>query len=403
MNSRLLVALSCVAAMSVSAQPSQTPSVAKQWPRIQTSDCWEIHSLGTFGGDVSWAADVNDAGQVVGNAATEPVIRDPADPPVSSYPGFISAANGGALTAINPPDGYFGGTVTAVNNLGEVVGDTTIGRSYPVGFVTDPGGANPRNTLSYVYTRDINNVGQTLWDIWYPFFKTVYGPHDQPTSGEPIGATDVDVIPDGYYVDLYIESAAFNDAGQVAISAYLNNTQDPSDPTRPNTLQAAYRWSSYEGSIKLAPDAITSRALDINAIGQVVGVLTNEGSAQQTFVTRRYNTSLVMLGQPGDGNTPTGINNYSQIVGTHHVNGETYGYVTAPLFVHHTINLDTLIEVARDGWTTMRPEAINNRGQIAGTGLLNGFDRAFLLTPLSPQAYLPTRDGQPAKCYRLQR
>jgi uncharacterized membrane protein len=290
-----------------------------------------------------------------------------------------------------------------VNNAGQVVGNSTIGRSFPVGFVTDPGGLNPRNTLPYVYTRDINNTGQTLWDIWYPYFKTVYGPHDQPTFEEPIGLTEVTAIPGAYYLDLYTDSAAINDSGQVAVTAYTDNTQDPSDPTRPSTRPAAFRWSSYEGPIKLAPDAITSRALDINNVGQVVGVLTREGVAEQAFVTRRYDTSLEMLGTPGDGNTPTGINNFSQIVGTHRVNDQIQGYVTAPFFARHTIELDSLTEVARDGWTQMRPQAINNRGQIAGTGLIDGFDRAFLLTPLSLQAYLPTRDGQPAKCYGLRR
>jgi uncharacterized membrane protein len=388
-----------IAACTLVASAAET-AIAESSRRIQPTDCWEMRSLGTFGGNDSWAVDVNDSGQVVGTAATVPEIRDPADPPVSMYPAFISAPNGGALTAIFAPDSYFGTAARAVNNAGEVVGDATIGRSYPVGFVTDPGGANPRNTLSYVYTRDINNLGQTLWDIWYPYFKTVIGPNDQPTFGDPAGLIEVNVLPDANYVDLHVESAAFNDAGQVAITANLYS-QDSQDPTRPTTEPAAYRWSSYEGSIKLAPDAIRSRALDINSIGQVVGVLTREGAIEQAFVTRRYNTSLEMLGNPGDGNMPTGINYFTQIVGTHNVNGVKRAYVTVPFFVHRSIDIDSLPEVSRDGWSNLRPEAINNRGQIAGTGTLEGFNRAFLLSPLSLQAYLPTRDGKHPTCYRI--
>jgi hypothetical protein len=194
-----------------------------------------------------------------------------------------------------------------------------------------------------------------------------------------------------------VESSAFNDAGQVALT--VSTSQQSAEGV--NTPLTAYRWSSYEGSIKLAPDAKESRTKDINAIGQVVGVLRHQDGVEQAFVTRRYNTSLVMLGQPGDGNNPTGINNYSQIVGTRNSGGSTYGYLTVPFFVHQVITIDALTEVARDGWSNMQPAAINNRGQVAGTGTIGGFSRAFLLTPLSLQAYIPTRDGQPTKCYRL--
>jgi uncharacterized membrane protein len=378
---------------TVMAQPSP-PSVA--WPRIESTDCWKIHSLGTFGGDNSYAYDVNDSGQVVGTAATEPRIFDPADPPRSYYPAFISAPNGGTLTQI-VTDGKWGARATAVSNAGEVVGDTTIGSSFPTTFYTEPGGLNPRNTMSFAFARDINNVGQTLWDRTYSSFQSVFGPNLQSWDSEPVGLIEADVLPLVNDADIYLESAAFNDAGQVALTVSTSKQTEEGYYSEP----AAYRWSNYEGPIKLAPDAITSTAKDINAIGQVVGVLTREGVAQQAFVTRRYNSALVLLGQPGDGNEPTGINNHSQIVGTHKVNGITHGYVTAPYFVHQTISIDTLNEVLRGGWSSMWPEAINNRGQIAGTGMVGGFYRAFLLTPLSLQAYLPTREGKPAKCYRL--
>jgi len=78
----------------------------------------------------------------------------------------------------------------------------------------------------------------------------------------------------------------------------------------------------------------------------------------------------------------------------------TIRYVTVPFFVPRSIRIDTLREVARQGWTEITPRAINNRGQIAGYGRIGERYSAFLLTPLSLQAYLPTRDGTPAKCYR---
>jgi uncharacterized membrane protein len=386
--------LSLAAAAPSQPNPGQPNSPTSQL-RIEATDCWEIHSLGTFGGDVSYAYDVNDSGQVVGTAAMAPTIFDPADPPRSYYPAFVSAPNGGALTAI-VTDGKWGATAVAINNAGEVVGNTTIGSSFFVGFYVAPDGTW-HNTLSFAYARDINNSGQTLWDLTYSYLESAIGPSNQPPNGsDPIGLVDVLVLPALNKLDVDVQAAAFNDNGQVAVTA----STSPQSAEGFYTPPTAYRWSSYEGSIKLAPNAKQSFAKDINAMGQVVGVLTHEDNSQQAFVTRRYSTSLVMLGQPGDGNNPTGINNDSQIVGTRNIDGITYGYITIPFFVHQTITIDKLAEVTRDGWSNLRPEAINNRGQVAGTGTIGGFSRAFLLTPLSLQAYIPTRDGQPAKCYR---
>jgi hypothetical protein len=108
-----------------------------------------------------------------------------------------------------------------------------------------------------------------------------------------------------------------------------------------------------------------------------------------------------MLGAPGDGNTPTDINNWSQLVGTMQVNGVSHGYVTPPLNMRRAIDIDMLEEVARGGWTNIRPAAINDRGQIAGTGTLNGNDLAFLLSPQSVLAYLPSQNGKQPQCYRI--
>jgi probable HAF family extracellular repeat protein len=378
---------------------STSIATAQRPERLDSADCWQIRSLGTLGGETSRGVDLNDSGQVVGIATTEPRILDPADPPVALTKPFVSAPNGGSLTEIMVP-GYFGGSATAINNAGQVVGATTIGRSFPVAYITDAGGLNVRPTLAYAVPTDINDAGQTLWDISYPFFKSVIGPNEQP---EYAGTDLVDVtVPTPDPFQLFTESAALNDDGLVA----LHSNQQTQDPNVPSTEPTAYRWSHGADADDIAPGAMSSRLKDMNDAGQVVGVLRvnpfGQPAIEQAFVTRRYLGTLVMLGSPGDGNLPTGLNNLGQIVGTRTANGETQAYVTVPVLVNRDINLSTLNEVTRAGWTELKPEAINNRGQITGTGKINGAERAFFLSPLSPMAFVPDRDGEHAVCYRWQ-
>jgi hypothetical protein len=45
--------------------------------------------------------------------------------------------------------------------------------------------------------------------------------------------------------------------------------------------------------------------------------------------------------------------------------------------------MQTLLDPATGaGWTNISASAINNLGQIVGTGIHNGQSRAFLMTPL---------------------
>jgi uncharacterized membrane protein len=380
----------------ISFTASAQPSTAAKHRKPQPTDCWEIHSLGTFGGDQSAGRNLNDAGQVVGFAMTEPRVTDPNQPAQSVAAAFISAPNGGALTEIAIPGAYL--HATAINEAGQVVGDASIPNVGSRAFVTDAGGTNPRFTLK-ARARDINNAGQTLWDFEYPYYKSVVGPTDQPAGSEGVGLVEVDVLPSSLpLADRFVYSTALNDAGQVSVTSYGWESA-----AHPEVPQVAYRWSAYEGAIPLATGHDYSNAHNLNDIGQVVGTW-NDNGLNQTFVTRRHSTDLVMLPTRGYINFPIDINNVSQVVGMHfYENDMQYAYVTAPFMYHREINLDALHEVADAGWTRLEVTAINNRGQITGYGFINDANRAFLLTPLSWQAYARASDGSQPKCYRVGR
>jgi uncharacterized membrane protein len=214
-------------------------------------------------------------------------------------------------------------------------------------------------TLDFAFVNDINNVGQSVFDRYQYNIGSVIGSY--------LGTDLIKMVPPDWPADYggpELNAVALNDYAQVAV----------------NDGTFGYRWSASEGFIKLTPDAASSAVADINNAAQIIGTLVRDG-VPQAFVTRRFSTALIMLGTPGDGNVPTGINLFGQIVGTRNFNGEKHGYVTALWNVQQTINLDTLKEVQRDAWSRLEPVAINDHGQIAGTGLINGEDRAFLLTP----------------------
>jgi uncharacterized membrane protein len=98
-------------------------------------------------------------------------------------------------------------------------------------------------------------------------------------------------------------------------------------------------------------------------------------------------TPSELLGIPGDNNSSAvSINNQGQIVG--------YSYYQVDVMVAPqlhpvlwengiAIDVTTLLDASADGWTIRYLAAINNAGEIAGTGTFNGQNRAFLLRPLA--------------------
>jgi probable HAF family extracellular repeat protein len=121
-----------------------------------------LQDLGTLGGDVSEANDINDAGQVVGWSSTGPV--DPAYQLPFLY-------TDGKMTGLGSLGGN-SGIAYALNNAGSVVGVSNISTepgSAEHGFLYANGHMTDLNTLvdpcdgwEIVWASDINDAGQIL-------------------------------------------------------------------------------------------------------------------------------------------------------------------------------------------------------------------------------------------------
>ncbi len=131
----------------------------------------------------------------------------------------------------------------------------------------------------------------------------------------------------------------------------------------------------------LTPDANRSRLISINPSGQLLGILVS-GNIEQAFITTARGDELILLGAPG-ANLPVGFNSSGQVVGTMKVNGADRAYVSGANGAEPLVDLESLPVVVEGGWTLLRPTRIDDNGQITGSGLVGGKERAFVLTQFS--------------------
>ena len=168
----------------------------------------------------------------------------------------------------------------------------------------------------------------------------------------------------------YAQAFAINDAGVVAGTYYATD----------GALHA-FRWSGA-GDPAVLPTlgGTLAKGLGINEAGDVVGDAMRPSSSNEQAVLWRAGGELVELGTFGGARSSArDVNNHGQIVGyAQNAGGEPRAFLSengGPL-----VDLNDRLEPG-SGWVLLSANAINDAGQIAGEGLLNGDPRAFLLTP----------------------
>jgi len=304
---------------------------------------YEIIDLGTLGGPYRRAYGINEAGQVVGESRTAS----------GEHHAFLW--DEGEMLDL----GTLGGSHSrayAINDMGEVVGDSWMADEHKHAFLWDStDGMIDLGTLggSESTAYGINEAGQVVGES-----RTASGEHH------------AFLWDDGEMLDLGFEGSAhdINNAGQVVGSS----------------PHQAFLWDSTSGMTELDPGI--SYAYAINDFGQVVGrKLLGE---DQAVLWSEGAMTYILESEDSDWSWAYDINNAGQVV------GGSQGPLDAfdGAFLWDSINGAVLLEdllFDGSGWEDLIvANAINNYGQIVGTGRFNGESHAFLMTPVPEPATL---------------
>ena len=186
------------------------------------------------------------------------------------------------------------GTAQAVNDGGQIVGESGDGRAFlwSAGVLTDLG-LPPGMTHSVAY--DINETGVIV-------VSASAGPGTSRAFLWSEGTFDELPPPAGYCCS---QAYALNDAGEVAGAVWVAQSEDPHAAIwrnrLPTDLQASSGGEGY--------------AWDINNLGEVVGTYYSGTGGPQGSFRWSQSSGLQLLGGSADNGEALGINDNGQIVG----------------------------------------------------------------------------------------
>lgn len=336
---------------------------------------WQIKDLGSLGGNEQlsqnlehMAFGINNQGQVVGWSMGPPRQFD--DETVFNFmEPFVTGPNGGPMTNLATPEMEFGSRGVAIHEAGQVVIQTSSWRGIGAALISNPPYTQPQLVDPGLFTRahDIDESGRVVGGTLNPnAFITNPDNTAHTIVKEPGIATGI------------------NENGQVALHGWELGEDK----------MTAYIWTEAGGLQPLATRAeYHAHTVGINESGQILGFESESSFGNpfrnMAFLTGPDGQDVMYLDTFGGSfNQALDLNNLGQVVGQAQDEfGIFHPYYTGPNG-QGLINLSLEADVLNAGWTNIRVAAINDLGQIAGTGDHNGIRRPFLLTPVpEPETY----------------
>lgn len=315
---------------------------------VSQVDDYVIYDLGTLGGDLSSANDINNNGQIVGGA------RDA----FGDQHAFLW--ENGEIVDL----GTLGGTASiawGINDIGQVSGwssdiDGAIRASlWENGVITDLGTLGGPNSSAY-------HINET---------SVIVGRSDTITGTQHAFKFENDIMTDlgTLGTDQLSEAWGINDSGIIVGYSLGDHSH-------------AYR---YENGVMIDLGTLggtSSRAFGINNSGKIVGLASIDDENQHAFLWESgIMTDLGTLGGDYSTSTAYAINDTDQIVGRSYIPG--VGDDRAVMWENGAIiDINTLLP-PDSGWVLGMAMGINDQGDIVGSGQINGETHAFLLTTSS--------------------
>jgi probable HAF family extracellular repeat protein len=332
--------------------PRWVPQLEWLEERCTPSSSYTITGLGTLGGSDSLPADINATGQVVGRSYTGSGTQD----------AFLWS--NGSMTDLGTLGGY-GSTAQGINATGQVVGYAAIASGAQHAFLWSNGSMTDLGTLGggSSQANDISATGQVVG------ISDLKAPKSHAFLWSNGSMTDLGTLKG----DKNSDATAINDTGQVVGYSFSSGKK--------NVTTHAFLWSNGSMTDLGTLGGSDSYAFGINATGQVVGYSATGSGMLDAFLWS--NGSMTDLGTLGGTNSVAeGINAAGQVVG---FSITASGATDAFLWANGTMtDLNTLVSVP--GVTLSGAVGINDSGQIACTGTVNGLLQAILLTPVAVPA-----------------
>ena len=302
-----------------------------------------VLDLGTLGGTSSQANDINNSGQVTGDAYT------------SGGRSHAFLYSGGSMTDL----GTLGGSDSSglgINNFGQVAGFSFISSGGEHAFLYSGG------SLS-----DLGAAG-----------TTGYGIND---SGQ---VTGISSSGDAFlYSSGSLSHLGTLDGGFLSFGFGINNSGQVAG--RSQTVNGDIRPFLYSGGSMIDLGTFggpEGAATSINDSGQVTGYSFTGISDDSGHAFLYSSGSMSDLGTLGGGSAGLGINNSGQVAGAFNTNTSSGDHA----FLYSGGSMKDLNSLATpdSGWTLSSAQGINDRSQIVGYGTApNGQRHAFLLKLVS--------------------